>query len=50
MSDVSVTLNEVLEKRSKSEEMHRKTQMVMALLTGHGSAPAGGLLTRLSVG
>lgn len=40
MSDVSITLNEALEKRSKSEEMHWKIQMVMELLTGHGSASA----------
>lgn len=50
MSDLSVTLNEVLEKRSRSEEMHWKIEMVMDLLTGHGSAPVGGLLTCLSVG
>lgn len=47
---MSVSLSKVLEKRSKSKELHRKIQMVMDLLTGHGSAPVGGLLTSLSVG
>lgn len=50
MSDVSITLNKVLEKRSKSEEVHWKIEVGMDLLTGHGSAPVGGLLTHLSVG
>lgn len=30
--------------------MHWKIEMVMDLLTGHGSAPVGGLLTHLTVG